>query len=210
MASSILLLSSVLLSLTAAQTLSTTTPEVRPKLTTYECTKVGGCVSKTSQIVLDQLSHPLYQKDNPSLNCGNWGSGPNTTVCPDEKTCAHNCIIDGISDYTKYGVKTEGGSLYLNQLKDGNSVSPRVYLLDEAGVDYEMLKLTGREFTFDVDNSKLPCGMNGALYLSEMEADGGKSEINTAGAAIGSGYCDAQCYVYPFVNGEVILHFHSS
>ncbi|KAG9237477.1 putative endo-beta-1,4-glucanase celB [Amylocarpus encephaloides] len=109
--------------------------------------------------------------------------------------------MEGISDYASYGVRTEGANLYMKQLIDGRTVSPRVYLLDEAGENYEMLKLTGREFSFDVDMSKLPCGMNGALYLSEMEADGGKSELNTGGAAYGSGYCDAQCYVYPFVNG---------
>lgn len=50
---------------------------------------------------------------------------------------------------------------------------------------------------------KLPCGMNSALYLSEMLADGGKSELNRGGAYWGTGYCDAQCYTTPFINGEV-------
>ncbi|KAH8663480.1 endoglucanase-like protein [Tricladium varicosporioides] len=195
-----------LLTLASAQSIGKL-PEVHPKLQTWKCTKARGCKSQTSQIVLDALSHPLYQVNAPTLNCGDWGNGPNKTVCPDAATCAQNCIVEGIADYTKYGVKTEGANLHLNQLMDGKSVSPRVYLLDEAGENYEMLKLTGGELTFDVDSSKLPCGMNGALYLSEMEADGGKSKssVATTGARYGSGYCDAQCYVYPFVNGEANL-----
>lgn len=42
-----------------------------------------------------------------------------------------------------------------------------------------------------------------ASDLSEMEADGGLSELNQGGAARGTGYCDAQCYTTPFVNGVV-------
>lgn len=58
-----------------------------------------------------------------------------------------------------------------------------------------MLQLLGQEFTFDVDVSNLPCGLNGALYLSEMDADGGMARFptNKAGAKFGTGYCDAQC-----------------
>jgi cellulase len=171
----------VLLGLVAAQTPGAT-PEVHPTLQTWECTKAGGCVSKTSQLVMDALAHPIHQKDNPALGCTD-GTAVNKTVCPDEATCAQNCIVEGISDYSKHGVTTNGSSLLLKQLLDGQTVSPRVYLLDEAGDKYEMLQLTGREFSFVVDGSKLPCGMNGALYLSEMEASGGKSENNTAGAA---------------------------
>ena len=36
-----------------------------------------------------------------------------------------------------------------------------------------------REFTFDVDVSQLPCGLNGALYFVEMDEDGGKSKFPT-------------------------------
>jgi len=83
----------------------------------------------------------------------------------------------------------------------GGVASPRVYLLAEDEKNYEMLQLTGNELSFDVDTSKLPCGMNGALYLSEMEKDGGRSELNPGGATYGTGYCDAQCFVTPWVNG---------
>ena len=51
-------------------------------------------------------------------------------------------------------------------------------------------KLKNREFTFDVDASQLPCGLNGALYFVEMDEDGGTSKYpgNTAGANYGTGY----------------------
>jgi len=55
-----------------------------------------------------------------------------------------------------------------------------------------MFKLRGREFTFDVDVSTLPCGVNGALYFVEMSQTGEKGQgNNSAGAAYGTGYCDA-------------------
>ncbi|KAL2172337.1 hypothetical protein VTG60DRAFT_6176 [Thermothelomyces hinnuleus] len=174
--------------------------EVHPQITTYRCTKADGCKEQTNYIVLDALSHPVHQVDN-SYNCGDWGQKPNETACPDLESCAKNCILDPVSDYGRHGVSTDGTSLRLKQLLDGNVVSPRVYLLDETKERYEMLKLTGNEFTFDVDATKLPCGMNSALYLSEMDATGARGELNPGGATFGTGYCDAQCFVTPFING---------
>jgi len=200
---SCLVLALSLLGLVAAQTPGSS-PEVHPKIQTWKCSKSGGCVEQTSAIVLDVLAHPVHQLENPRLGCGDWGNPPNSTVCPDAATCAKNCIVEGIADYTNYGIKTDGDSLLMKQLRDDGSVaSPRVYLLAPNEKEYELLQLTGNEFTFDVDVSKLPCGMNGALYLSEMGASGGASDLNTGGAAYGTGYCDAQCFVLPFVNGEV-------
>ncbi|PLW06683.1 hypothetical protein PCANC_25185 [Puccinia coronata f. sp. avenae] len=40
---------------------------------------------------------------------------------------------------------------------------------------YFMFKLKNREFSFTVDVFKLPCGLNGALYFSAMDEDGGKA-----------------------------------
>lgn len=70
----------------------------------------------------------------------------------------------------------------------------------------ELFKLKNREFTFDVDVSNLPCGLNGALYFVEMDRDGGLSEYtnNKAGAKYGTGYCDSQCpQDIKFIDGEV-------
>lgn len=191
-----------LLGLAAAQTPSKSR-EVHPRLKTWKCTKKAGCVPQNSAVVLDDLAHPVHQLVDISLSCGDWGSVPNVTVCPDEATCAKNCIVEGISNYTAHGITTSGGSLNLHQLVDGNDVSPRCYLLQENGAEYEMLKLTGNELSFDVDSLKLPCGMNGALYLSEMSKTGGRSKLNPGGATYGTGYCDSQCFVTPFINGVV-------
>jgi len=52
---------------------------------------------------------------------------------------------------------------------------------------------------------KLPCGLNGALYFSQMDADGGVAKsagANKAGAKYGTGYCDSQCpRDIKFING---------
>ena len=119
--------------------------------------------------------------------------------------------MEGIPDYSTVGVTTKGDSLYLDMLKDDDlsKISPRVYLLSEDKKSYEMIKLAGQELRFDVDVSKLPCGMNGALYFSEMEKKGGRSKLNTGGPAYGTGYCDAQCYIPPFLNGEVSVKYKS-
>jgi cellulase len=112
--------------------------------------------------------------------------------------------MEGIQDYSTMGVYTNGGEVRLDMYNpSGGVASPRVYILAEDEENYEMLQLTGNELAFDVDMSRLPCGMNGALYLSEMEADGGRSELNPGGATYGTGYCDAQCYVTPWINGVV-------
>lgn len=49
---------------------------------------------------------------------------------------------------------------------------------------YQLYKLLDKEFTFDVDLSQIPCGLNAALYFVSMDADGGSSKYkgNTAGA----------------------------
>jgi cellulase len=186
-------------------------PEVHPKLVTSRCTKAGGCKDVTNFLVLDALSHPVHQATN-NFNCGDWGNKPNATACPDAKACAQNCIMEGIPDYSKYGVTTsaDGKALRMQQIVAGQVVTPRVYLLDGTEQKYEKIELTGNEFSFDVDTTKLPCGMNSALYLSEMEPDGAKSELNPGGAYYGTGYCDAQCFVTPFINGVVRLFFVSS
>lgn len=200
----VLAIAPLLWGLVAAQSPDNTT-EVHPKLTTYKCTKSGGCVAQHTALVLEASQHKIYQRDHPDYNCGD--STVNATACPDEATCQQNCILQGNSDYTNNGVFTNGSDLTLVMLGANGTQenSPRIYLLNEAEDAYEMMHLTGQEFTFDVDVSKLPCGMNSALYLSEMEARGGQegSDLAVAGAPYGTGYCDAQCYTTPFQNGVV-------
>jgi len=66
--------------------------------------------------------------------------------------------------------------------------------------NYQIFNLIGNEFTFDVDVSQLPCGLNGALYFVVMDPKG----QGTAGAKYGTGYCDGQCpRDLKFINGKV-------
>jgi len=84
------------------------------------------------------------------------------------------------------------------------NVGSRTFLMQD-DYDYHPMMLLNREFTFTVDVSQLPCGLNGALYFVEMDQDGGKSKFptNHAGARLGTGYCDAQCpHDIKYINGE--------
>jgi cellulase len=91
------------------------------------------------------------------------------------------------------GVSTSGDAVTLYHYVETNNnlvaASPRIYLLGDDG-KYVMMSLLNQELSVDVDLSSLPCGENGAFYLSEMAADGGGS------AGAGDGYCDAQCQGY--------------
>lgn len=189
-------------SLSVAQKIGTAIPEVHPKIQTKSCTTAGGCVERQTFLVTDALSRPFHAVGNLDVPC----SPVNNTLCPDAATCAQNCELEGV-EYGSLGVLTSGSALTMRQyLFDGaafQSVSPRLYLLAEDEKNYELLKLVNQELTYDVDVSQLGCGMNGALYLSEMDASGSRSDLNPAGAQYGTGYCDAQCFNVSFINGLV-------
>lgn len=187
----------------AAQQPGTSTPEVHPKLTTYKCTTSGGCVAQDTSVVLDWNYRWMHDKN---FNSCTVNGGVNATLCPDEATCGANCFIEGV-DYASSGVTTSGNSITMNQYMPSStggysSVSPRLYLIGTDG-NYVLLELNGQELSFDVDLSALPCGENGSLYLSQMAANGGANQYNTAGANYGSGYCDAQCPVQTWKNGTL-------
>jgi cellulase len=135
--------------------------EQHPLLSTWKCTTSGGCVQQNTSIVLDKDSK--------------YASG-----AAGSRTAA---------DYAAMGVSTSGSALTLTHYVKGNPASPRVYLLGDDG-KYTMMQLLGQELSVDVDYSDVPCGENGAFYLSEMAADG------KGDAGAGTGYCDAQCQGY--------------
>jgi len=196
----------LLLSLTSAQKIGTAVPERHPPLTTYKCTLAGGCTPVKTSVVIDSSTRSLHSIDSTTTPC-NLG-GP---LCDTPEKCAASCALEGI-DYNNWGVHTDNSSLTLNQWrKDPDTgrlitTTPRTYLVSESGDTYENVTLLNAELTFDVDLSQMPCGMNGALYLSAMELDGGRSVskgLNPAGATYGTGYCDAQCPTLPFINGAL-------
>lgn len=202
----IVLGAALLPALVASQQIGTAVPEVHPTLTTYRCTNRGGCVERNTTIVVDEFFRDIHDVNDTTISCGTYAA-LNTTLCPTVESCAHNCAVEGV-DYAANGIQTDGNALIMNQfvqLPNGtyDSVGPRAYLLDVGEKDYELFHMLNMEISFDVDVSKLVCGMNGALYLTEMEASGGRSLLNPAGASYGTGYCDAQCSRLAWINGVV-------
>jgi cellulose 1,4-beta-cellobiosidase len=194
------------LSTVRAQLAGTNSPEKHPSLSWSTCAKGGSCQQKAGQVVLDANWRWTHQTGG-SKNCytdNNWDKG----ICTDNKACASKCAIDGADYSGTYGVTASGNSLKLNFITKhqyGTSIGSRLYLM-ASDSKYEMFSLLNKEFTFDVDMSNVPCGLNAALYFVSMDADGGMSRFptNKAGAKYGTGYCDAQCpRDMKFINGEV-------
>ncbi|TGO09119.1 hypothetical protein BTUL_0178g00050 [Botrytis tulipae] len=183
-----------------AQQVGTSTPETHPALTVQKCAAGGTCTDEADSIVLDANWRWLHSTSG-STNCYT-GNTWDATLCPDTATCTANCALDGADYEGTYGITTSGDSLKLSFVT-GSNVGSRTYLMDSE-TTYKEFALLGNEFTFTVDVSKLPCGLNGALYFVPMDADGGMSKYSTnkAGAKYGTGYCDAQCPKdMKFVNG---------
>ncbi|EED20864.1 endoglucanase, putative [Talaromyces stipitatus ATCC 10500] len=167
------------------------TPDNIASLLTWKCTNSGGCIQQSTSIVVDWVYHWIHTV-NGSTSCTT-SSGLDSNLCGSEQECYANCEISPAT-YDSLGIKTSGNALTLNQYVTSN---------DNAGKNYEMLQLLSQEISFDVDVSNLPCGENGALYLSEMDVTGGRSQYNPAGASYGSGYCDAQCGTGTWFNGSI-------
>lgn len=127
-------------------------------------------MQRDTTVVLDEFFRNIHDVNNTGISCGTYET-LNTTLCPNIESCAENCALEG-ADYAAHGVRTEGDALIMNQfvqLPNGtyDSVGPRVYLLDVGEEEYESFQMLNMEISFEVDVSKLVCGMNGALYLSE-------------------------------------------
>jgi cellulose 1,4-beta-cellobiosidase len=200
MYSSVALLSASLFAIAGAQQIGTQLAEVHPTISWATCTVAGGCTTQAGQIVLDANWRWVHTTTGYT-NCYS-GNAWSASICPDPVTCAANCALDGAAYASTYGISTSGNALTLKFI-EGTNVGSRTYLM-ASNTKYEMFNPNGKEFTFDVDVSKLPCGLNGALYFSEMAEDGGMSAYptNKAGAQYGTGYCDSQCpHDLKFVNG---------
>ncbi|KAF2866245.1 exoglucanase-like protein 1 precursor [Massariosphaeria phaeospora] len=193
---SLALASLLLFGAVTAQQVGKETTETHPKMTWQTCTGKGGtsCTSKSGSVTLD-ANWRWAHVTSGYTNCYTDNSW-NATSCADGASCAKNCAIDGADYSGTYGISTSGNALTLQFVKKGSystNIGSRTYLM-ESDSKYQMFNLVGKEFTVDVDTSKLPCGLNGALYFVEMAADGGMNKGNNkAGAKYGTGYCDSQC-----------------
>ncbi|KAK6838134.1 glycoside hydrolase family 7 protein [Apiospora arundinis] len=178
-----------------SQLAGTEQEEVHPKLTWQKCTAPGACSNVAGSIVVDanwRWAHGV----GGYTNCYT-GNTWNKSLCPDNEACAANCEIEGADYESTYGISTSGSAVTLKFVtpnSSGTNVGSRVYLMadDES---YEMFTMNGNEIAFDVENSEIGCGLNGAVYFVSMDEDGGKARSpgNKAGAKYGTGYCDSQC-----------------
>jgi len=136
-----------------------------------------------------------------------------TCQATEGKASLESCSLKGLDDaaYRKgYGIHVgapSGSSLTLRFAAiDSYAWQPnygsRVYLTDmdtRGGAGYVLFKPMGGEISFTVDLSRVPAGMNAAVYLVSMDKLGnlnasyGNGERNGAGWKRGLGYCDAQC-----------------
>jgi cellulose 1,4-beta-cellobiosidase len=176
-----------------AQQVGTNEEEVQPIVWTEECT-AAGCSYEKNTVTLDANWRWINKEGK---NCYTDESTWDETFCPDPEQCATNCAVEGAKYEESYGIKgnqyQDGVDLtFVTKSKYSDNFGSRIYVLD--GDKYKMFHLLNREFTMTVDVSKLPCGLNGAVYFVEMDEKGDENGgSNTAGAKYGVGYCDGQC-----------------
>jgi len=200
--------------LAASQQIGQMQQEVHPEMwLQVDCT-ADGCQWERGAVVLD-ANWRWVNKDgqNCYMNDNTW----DPAHCSDPASCAQQCALEGADYAATYGVST-------NTYKDGVNLNfvtvgayaknfgSRLYVMD--GEDtYKLFKLKNKEFSFVVDVSNLPCGLNGAVYFVEMDRHGDWDGVsNKAGAKYGTGYCDAQCpHDLKFIKGEAnVLNWNST
>jgi len=152
----------------------------------------SGCVTEATKVTLDANWRWYYHPDN-FQNCFD-----NGYTCTNDADCA-DCVLTGLraGEYDRYGISTTNGALTMSFADNpAGNIGARMYLLNEAGTEYRKIDhtdVTMQEISMDVEIDSLGCGLNGAVYYSEMLMDGGAARDGNQGAAYGTGYCDAQC-----------------
>ncbi|KAA1091767.1 hypothetical protein PGT21_000084 [Puccinia graminis f. sp. tritici] len=187
------------LSSSYAQNAGKIKPEKPVPFIVKECASGSNCKDLSGGLTIDANWRWTHDKDQEGQKCYD-GSAWTQACSGTGEECAKKCVIEGAGDYdATYGVKGDGKDgvtlKYVTKNDNGKNAGSRMYFLEQGGEKYHMFKLKNKQFEFDVDVSNLPCGVNGALYFTAMEQDGGKSKnpTNGAGAKYGTGYCDAQC-----------------
>jgi cellulose 1,4-beta-cellobiosidase len=193
------------IAIAAGQQAGSMQAENHPELSWSTCTAPGQCQPVAGKVVID-ANWRWTHKTGETTNCYT-GNEWDASLCPDKETCSQNCVVEGAdAEYeATYGVHTSGSELQLDFITEGEystNIGSRTFLMDD-DYAYKLFQLKNKEFTYTVDDSNLDCGLNGALYFVQMDADGGKSKYGNAGAQMGLGYCDAQCpHDLKFINGE--------
>jgi len=139
-----------------AQNAGKLTAEKHPSMSISICDSAG-CKAEKGEVVLDSNWRWLHTNEGYT-NCYD-GDKWVAEHCPDGKTCATNCALEGAEYEKVYGISTpKDGALKLQFVtKNGGSanVGSRVYLM-ESEDKYRMFNMLNKEITFDVDVSKLP------------------------------------------------------
>jgi cellulose 1,4-beta-cellobiosidase len=179
---------SALVAMASAQAVGTQQTETHPKMSWKKCTAKGSCTTVNAEVVIDANWRWLHTTSGYD-NC--YDGNEWTSKCSSATDCASKCAVEGANYQKTYGATTSGDALTLKFVtKDdyGTNIGSRLYLMNGAS-KYQMFTLMNNEFTFDVDLSKLDCGLNGALYFVQMDEDGGMSKYssNKAGAKYGTG-----------------------
>jgi len=156
------------------------------------CTVEAGCTTENTKLTLDANWRWYYHPSNHQ-NCFD-----NGYKCTNDAECA-DCFITGLKngDYDRYGITTNNGALTMSFADNpAGNIGARMYLMNTQGTEYRKVDHTSKleqELSMDVEIDSLGCGLNGAVYYSEMLMDGGKARDGNQGAPYGTGYCDAQC-----------------
>ena len=142
-------------------------------------------------LVLDANWRWLHVQ-NGYKNCydGSW-------IC--ENDC-DNCVLEGISleQYkTVYGISELNNQIEL-QFITNNNIGSRLYVLKND--KYWFPDLLNKQISIDMDISEVPCSLNAAVYLVQVNS----TEFDT----LGIGYGDAQCPtdIKYFYNGKTNIN----
>ncbi|KAK1957283.1 glycoside hydrolase, partial [Colletotrichum sublineola] len=130
--------------------------ETKPALSWSSCAAGGACTKVNAAITVD-ANWRWTHKTNDSTNCYT-GNKWDTSICGGTgEDCAAKCCVDGADYAGTYGASTSGDALTLKFVHQGSyskNIGSRMFLMNGTN-SYQMFKLLGQEFTFDVDVSNL-------------------------------------------------------
>ena len=115
----------------SAQQVCSLTAERHPAMSWSRCTSGGNCSQVNAGVTIDS-NWRWTHRTSAATNCYD-GNAWDTSICPDGKTCASNCCVDGAEYAATYGAKTSGDSLSLQFVTKGQhstNVGSRLYLMD--------------------------------------------------------------------------------
>ncbi|KAI8446517.1 glycoside hydrolase [Phakopsora pachyrhizi] len=171
-----------------------------PHLKVTSCSKMG-CRDLKTHLTMDADRRPLVDVNGTS-SCLSSNITWNEKICSDPKSCSKNCALGKVNYTESEVISTQGHSVTLKLFNKEKQDGTRFYVMDSKEL-YKLFQLKNQEVSFEVDVSNAPAGVNAALYFVGMEADGGKSKANQAGAPYGTGFCSSKCPTnLRFVNGK--------